>query len=79
MKRRLAFVIEAGEATCASAPGKFCAYVRVSNFGSKWKCALFDLVRLREGESGSPHEGWLLRRPECLEVEAKSKEDACAG
>ncbi len=71
--------IECGEFTCASEPGRFCRFVRVSHFGKVYQCAAFadkngDMIRLKEGDGVSVLKGgvgWLMRCQECIE-EAKS-------
>ena len=59
---------EIGNTTCAVEPGKFCRFLKVSNFGSRYHCGLFlDSYRaaypIFENDSG-----WLARCPQCLEA-----------
>lgn len=70
MKRRLAIVIDAGEKTCASKPGKFCPNLRTMKFGLRWVCALFGNKEVRD-ENGD-QKGWLQRLPECLAAEKRA-------
>lgn len=65
MKRTLTIVIDAGATTCASKPGKFCPWCRVTSFGTKWLCGLFDHAPLKEKD------GYLQRLPQCLAAEKK--------
>jgi hypothetical protein len=62
VKFHLQVVIEAGAETCASKPGKFCVYVRTTNFGTRWVCHFFDRT-LNETSNG-----WLERAPECIQL-----------
>lgn len=64
MKRPLQIVIESGETTCASEPGRFCPWVRTTHFGQRFLCGLFDGKSLGENDNG-----WLRRLPECLAAE----------
>lgn len=71
MKRRLQIAIECGESTCASAPGVFCAQLRVARFGTRFVCAAFDYEELRDGSGTLSGPGWLQRLPECLTAETR--------
>lgn len=62
MPNQRLLVIDCGENTCASEPGKFCEYMRVSNFGNRWVCHLYD-TEVREDKDG----GWLQRTKQCKE------------
>lgn len=64
-KRHLVIAIECGETTCASAPGKFCQYVRTSHFGKRFSCHLFGALR-----EDVPL-GWLQRHADCIATERK--------
>lgn len=73
MSRKLSLVIESGEKTCASAPGRFCQYLGVKAFGTKHVCLLFrddfgNEAELAEDVPG----GWLQRHIKCLDAEVKS-------
>jgi len=61
MRQTLVFVINAGEKTCASEPGKFCKYVRTRAFGTVFSCALFEETLWEDKPGGS-----LQRVPRCL-------------
>ena len=66
MKRTLHLEIVAGEKICASGPGEFCPHVRVSHFGTRFSCAMFDQ------EKALPEKrGWLHRHPACIAAEVK--------
>jgi hypothetical protein len=53
-------VIQCGEQTCASEPGRFCRFVRVTHFGTRWQCRFYE-DRLYENSAG-----WLQRSEKCL-------------
>lgn len=61
-------LIEHGEKTCASEPGKFCRFAGSKSFGTDPWCTLFN-TRLRDKD------GWLQRAPECLETAKEVKND----
>jgi hypothetical protein len=63
-------VLEMGESTCASAPGKFCRMVRTRSFGQKFFCAL------HETDLFDDEDGWLQRCPECLKEFPETAEGA---
>lgn len=67
-KRTIRFTFEAGETTCAHAPGKFCRFVETRVFGFEWSCGLFERRLYDNGK------GWLARCPECLEAEKRQNE-----
>jgi len=54
-------VINCGETTCASEPGKFCPYVRTTHFGTRWHCHLYEKKLLEDEQSG-----WLQRHAQCM-------------
>lgn len=65
-KRKLSIVIEAGESTCASEPGKFCSWAGSRKFGQIGYCTLFNEdLDDKEGTS------WLARLPACMEAEQR--------
>lgn len=66
-RRTLHIKIDCGVHTCASEPGKFCAYMRTTHMGSRWVCGLFG-VELRDDKGGQ--EGWLQRCNDCRKMEA---------
>ena len=59
MKSKL--IIEHGETTCASRPGKFCRFLGETHFGTVPVCMLFD-QKLQEDENG-----WVKRCGKCFE------------
>jgi hypothetical protein len=63
----LSIAIDAGEKTCARAPGEFCSQLRVQRFGSRFVCALFDRAELRDDNGVLSGPGWLQRLPKCVE------------
>jgi hypothetical protein len=67
MKSKL--IIEHGETTCASEPGKFCRFLGATNFGTVPVCMLFGNQKLDENE-----EGWVKRCDDCLKEFAIEKE-----
>lgn len=74
MKRALTIVIDSGEKTCATEPGKFCQRLLLTRFGTEWVCGLFrdsngNHVKLTDTNGDGTC--WLLRCRECLESEAK--------
>ena len=71
MTRKLTILIEAGESTCASAPGKFCKQVYTKNFGTMFFCHLFNR-ELRDDKGQLSGEGWLQRLPECLSADEET-------
>jgi hypothetical protein len=71
MNRRLTIHIDSGPTTCASEPGKFCPWLRPTDFGHQFACGLFDHQRLHD--DGEP-KGWLKRLPECVDAEVESEE-----
>jgi hypothetical protein len=73
MKRKLKIIINAGETTCASLPGKFCKQVRVVGLKGNYLCQLFDKALYDEDQGVT---GWLQRLPECLEAEKAEYGDA---
>jgi len=77
MNRKLTVLIEAGDTTCASEPGKFCKFVGSKRFGSVYVCMLFPESNPGHKDSGTDtilkeKDGWLQRCPACLEAEGKS-------
>lgn len=67
--RRLAFVISAGEKTCASEPGKFCEFCGVKKFGTLPWCMLFNQEL---GTLNGKDDGWLERLDECRKAEERT-------
>lgn len=69
--RRLNILIECGEKTCASSPGKFCKYLWVRRFGTESVCSLFpsepDTCTVLDAE-----DGWTQRCQACLEHDTLS-------
>ena len=53
-------MIEHGEKTCASEPGKFCKFLGHKSFGVVPVCMLFNTETLYE------EDGWTLRSNTCL-------------
>ena len=73
MNRILQISIDCGETTCASEPGKFCAFVGSRRFGSIPVCMLFpDPNSTYKTPGGTTNlmtlNGWLQRCPECLKA-----------
>ena len=73
MKYSLNILIEAGEKTCASEPGKFCRFVGTWRMGSVAVCMLFPEPNPGYKESGmtalkESEKGWLLRCQACLDA-----------
>jgi hypothetical protein len=72
MKTAINFVIDCGEKTCATEPGKFCKFFGTKKFGIIPVCVLFPsdigaFTVLREGNGLSIGSGfWTLRCNECL-------------
>ena len=74
---------EVGNITCATSPGKFCRFLRVSHLGTRHSCALFlDKVERTSTPLRENDQGWLERCPDCLEAfppevaeEKRSKEE----
>jgi hypothetical protein len=64
MKFTVSFVIECGEQTCASEPGKFCHFLKWDLKGTG-KCLMFGAIFDKDG--------WLIRHRDCLRL-AKSDE-----
>jgi hypothetical protein len=62
MKLKITLKIECGEKTCASIPGKFCHFLRISLNG-KDSCSLFGNVFDKDG--------WIKRHPDCLKIAKK--------
>jgi len=62
--RTLHILIDSGETTCASEPGKFCQWLRTKRFGTTYFCGLFD-----QKEMDGQGDEWLQRLPECMEAE----------
>ncbi len=66
---------EIGNTTCAIEPGKFCRFLRVSHYGSRYSCTLF------LGLDGAPYlifendSGWLTRCQRCLEAFPPEEQD----
>ena len=52
-------IIESGENTCASEPGRFCQFAGAKSFGTRPWCMLFN-TELKDIN------GWLQRSPKCL-------------
>lgn len=74
--RYLQIIIDAGEKTCARAPGKWCRFMGSSHLGSNPLCLLFrdahgEHRQLRDENNGV--EGWLQRLPECIVAEQSIK------
>ena len=67
--RQLSIYVDCGDTTCASEPGKFCAYAMSSRFGTIWHCGLFKMAQLNTSKPDG--DGWLLRCDACLAHEAK--------
>lgn len=68
--KKLNIEINCGEKTCAKEPGKFCPFVVARRFGTVSFCRIW----YDEDSLGRPlplevKEGWLQRRPECLDAE----------
>jgi len=59
-----AIMMEHGETTCASEPGKFCLFLGAKCFGTKPVCMLFDDTPLREDFVG----GWVKRCDQCMSI-----------
>ena len=69
-KRTLAIPIRCGEKTCTTAPGYFCAFLRVSRYGIDYSCRLFS----EQYSSGlwvalEEKDGLILRSADCLRAE----------
>jgi len=66
VKHTITLTIECGETTCASKPGRFCPYMRTTNFGQRAVC-VFPFpgeetpIKLFEDEPG----GWIQRCDAC--------------
>ena len=59
-------VIACGEKTCASAPDKFCQFVRVTHFGTRWSCHLYEERLYAKDDHDIPNDsGWLQRCARC--------------
>lgn len=73
MKKTLKLEINCGEKTCYSEPGTPCQFLRTRKFGTVYFCNIWHDINERSGplplEENS--EGWLLRRPECLQAGEK--------
>ena len=72
----LKIIINCGEMTCASSPGKFCEYLGARKFGQQPVCLLFPELNPAPGDPGGvtvleQTEGWLQRLPACLEAEKR--------
>lgn len=67
MKAVIKLPIVCGEKTCVSKSGKFCAYLRVSRFGTEWTCNIFREWELLKDTHGDGT-GWLLRHRECIKA-----------
>ena len=65
MKVKLEFNIECGETTCASAPGVFCSFMGVKNFGCIPVCMLFQETLEVSDTSDGPGTGWTQRCNTC--------------
>lgn len=61
-------MIEHGEKTCASEPGKFCRFLGAKSFGTVPVCMLFENRLLNEKD------GWVLRHKDCLNTLKGEKE-----
>lgn len=68
MEIKLSFIIECGEKTCASSPGKFCKFFGSRRFGTIACCLLFpDKEGLSFTELDTDNDGeWTLRCEDCL-------------
>ncbi len=64
--RQLTLLIDCGEKTCASEPGKFCQFAQSNLTGFNVTCRLFG-VRLHDDQGAML--GWIQRCNECLEAE----------
>ena len=69
-KRILKLEINCGEKTCYSEPGKPCQLLMTRKFGTIYFCKIwYDInERARPLPLEENAEGWLLRRPECIEA-----------
>ena len=68
--KSILFDINCGEKTCASEPGKFCKWVRTRKFGAIYFCHLWHAEDIHgKQQSLEEKDGWLMRRPECLNAE----------
>lgn len=74
MKRTLQLRISAGEATCASEPGKFCPFVGVTNMGTVYVCRLFPSDEAAHSLL-IEKDGWLQRLPKCVLAEQEATND----
>ena len=70
--RALHLPIAAGDHSCASAPGEFCRFLVTTNFGTRWRCKVFDPPDAREPTGLKEVDGWIQRHPECLGAENQS-------
>jgi len=71
-ERILKIKIEAGDKTCASAPGVFCPWMWTQRFGQERICHIFSERRLKDYmplEIGE--DGWIQRHPDCIVAEVK--------
>ena len=71
MRRNLQLVIVSGVSTCYDqTSGAMCPMVRVSNFGRRWSCRIFneDGSYLEESDT-EPAASLLLRHADCLQAE----------
>lgn len=71
MERKLTIIneIDAGEKTCASAPGVFCKFAGSRRFGTEAVCLLFTVPGTGSPRTLNTTTGWMLRLPECLAAE----------
>jgi hypothetical protein len=63
---------DAGDRSCATAPGEFCRFLVTTNFGTRWRCQIFDPSDTRERSGLKEVDGWIQRHPGCLAAENQS-------
>lgn len=70
--KTLHLVITSGERSCASSPGEFCHFLLSTNFGTRWRCQIFDSPDARERTGLKEVDGWIQRHPGCIAAESES-------
>ena len=70
--KTIRLTITSGERSCASSPGEFCIFLLSTNFGTRWRCQIFDSSDTREQTGLKEVDGWIQRHPGCLASENPS-------